>query len=118
MAPSLSSNRSSKRFSTISRTPSLAPSDNTISSLSSADPRMADIKEYSEGIERLENKPLAKQRFVPTPEKADNLNKLALGAKVERALGRRMTSQDAVMRPKASSLSEKKALESETTTTS
>jgi hypothetical protein len=35
---------------------------------------------------------------VPTEEKSDNLNKLALGAKVERALGRRMTGQDAVMR--------------------
>jgi len=44
---------------------------------------------------------------VPTAEKSDNLNKLALGAKVERALGRRMTSQDAVMRKP--SLSEKTA---------
>jgi hypothetical protein len=59
---------------------------------------MADIKEYSDGLERLESKPLQKQRFVPTAEKTDNLNKLALGAKVERALGRRMTGQDAVMR--------------------
>jgi hypothetical protein len=67
---------------------------------------MADIKEYSEGLERLENKPLQKQRFVPTAEKTDNLNKLALGAKVERALGRRMTGQDAVMR-KPAGLSEK-----------
>jgi hypothetical protein len=71
---------------------------------------MADIKEYSEGLERLESKPLAQQRFVPTPEKTDDLNKLALGAKVERALGRRMTGQDAVMR-KPVILSEKKALE-------
>lgn len=51
-----------------------------------------------DGFERLESKPLNKQRFVPTEEKSNNLNKLALGAKVERALGRRMTSQDAVMR--------------------
>lgn len=71
---------------------------------------MADIKEYSEGVERLENKPLDKQRFVPSAEKSDNLNKLALGAKVERALGRRMTGQDAVMR-KPVILDEKKALE-------
>ncbi|KAL1962932.1 hypothetical protein VTN77DRAFT_9028 [Rasamsonia byssochlamydoides] len=111
MAPSLSSNRTSKRFSTISGSPSLAPSDT--SSLPGDTPMP--IKQYSDGIERLENKPLAKQRFVPTPEKTDNLNKLALGAKVERALGRRMTSQDAVMRKPI--LNEKKALESETAAT-
>lgn len=49
---------------------------------------------------------------MPSAEKTDNLNKLALGAKVERALGRRMTGQDAVMRkPAVSVLDEKKALE-------
>lgn len=63
-----------------------------------------------DGLERLENKPLQKQRFVPTPEKSDNLSKLALGAKVERALGRRMTGQDAVMRKPV--LNEKTATES------
>ncbi|KOS45683.1 hypothetical protein ACN38_g3401 [Penicillium nordicum] len=62
------------------------------------DPRIADIFHLHDGFERLESKPLNKQRFVPTEEKSNNLNKLALGAKVERALGRRMTSQDAVMR--------------------
>jgi hypothetical protein len=73
---------------------------------------MAEIKEYTDGVERLENKPLSQQRFVPSAEKTDNLNKLALGAKVERALGRRMTGQDAVMRkPAVTVLDEKKALE-------
>ncbi|CAG7921906.1 unnamed protein product [Penicillium olsonii] len=86
------SNRNSKRFSTVSGSPSLA------SDLPSGDPRIADISHLHDGFERLENKPLTKQRFVPTAEKSDNLNKLALGAKVERALGRRMTGQDAVMR--------------------
>lgn len=71
---------------------------------------MADIKRYSDFVERVQNKPLEKQRFVPTTEKTDNLNKLALGAKVERALGRRMTGQDAVMR-KPVVLDEKKAME-------
>lgn len=61
---------------------------------------MADIKDYGDGIERLESKHLQQQRFVPTTEKSDNLNKLALGAKLERALDRRMSGQDAVMRPK------------------
>jgi len=107
----------SKRFSTLSGSPSLALSDRTTASLPSGDPRMEDIKEYSDGLERLENKPLQSQRFVPTPEKTDNLNKLALGAKVERALGRRMTGQDAVMRNPIS-LNEKKALEGGTRTVS
>ncbi|QKX53007.1 uncharacterized protein TRUGW13939_00078 [Talaromyces rugulosus] len=107
MAPS---HTDPKRFSTYSGVPSLAASDLTTSTLPSGDSRMADIKDYSEGVERLENKPLDKQRFVPSAEKSDNLNKLALGAKVERALGRRMTSQDAVMR-KPVILDEKKALD-------
>jgi len=46
---------------------------------------------------------------VPTAEKKENLSKLALGAKLERALRRRMTSQDAVMR-KSVPLNEKKLL--------
>ena len=67
---------------------------------------MQEIKEWSQGLERLESKRLQQQRYQPTPEKSDNLSKLALGAKVERALGRRMTSQDAVLRPKV--ISEKR----------
>ncbi|KAJ5833183.1 hypothetical protein N7474_001494 [Penicillium riverlandense] len=103
------SNRNSKRFSTISGSPSLAASERTNASLPSGDPRLADIRTLSDGLNRLENKPLSKQRFVPTDEKSDNLNKLALGAKVERALGRRMSSQDAVMRQPKTVLSEKTA---------
>lgn len=103
------SNRHSQRFSTVSEAPSLAPSDSSSGSLPSGDPRLTEIKTYTERVERLESKPLLRQRFIPTPEKEENLNKLALGAKVERALGRRMTSQDAVMRRPV--LSEKKAAE-------
>jgi hypothetical protein len=62
------------------------------------DSRHNEIKELGDHLDRLENKRLSQQRFVPSPEKSENLSKLALGAKVERALGRRMTSQDAVMR--------------------
>lgn len=76
----------------------MAASDRTNGTLPNGDTRIAHISHLHDGFERLENKPLNKQRFVPTEEKSDNLNKLALGAKVERALGRRMTSQDAVMR--------------------
>lgn len=82
----------------MSAAPSIAHSETSIGSLPSGDPRLADIQNLSAGLERLENKPLLKQRFVPTPEKSDNLSKLALSAKVERALERRMTTQDAVMR--------------------
>ncbi|CBF74244.1 hypothetical protein BDV09DRAFT_83450 [Aspergillus tetrazonus] len=93
------SNRASKRFSTVSGSPSIA-SELTTGSLPSGDPRYTEYNNLREGLNRLENKPLAKQRFVPSAEKSESLSKLALGAKVERALGRRMTSQDAVMREK------------------
>ncbi|KAL4788435.1 hypothetical protein BJX76DRAFT_353187 [Aspergillus varians] len=93
------SNHASKRFSTVSKSPSIA-SELTTGSLPSGDPRIIEYNNLREGLNRLENKPLTKQRFVPSEEKTDNLSKLALGAKVERALGRRMTSQDAVMRTK------------------
>lgn len=42
---------------------------------------------------------------MPNQEKTDNLSKLALGAKLDRALGRRMGGQDAVMRPRGQTLS-------------
>lgn len=74
-----------------------------------SDSRINEISELGECLERLENKRLSQQRFVPTTEKTDNLSKLALGAKLERALKRRMTGQDAVMR-KPIVLDEKKAL--------
>lgn len=70
---------------------------------SSNDSRMSEIKDLTEGLERLESKRLQQQRFIPTKEKSENLSKLALGAKLERALGRRMTGQDAVFRPKVMS---------------
>jgi hypothetical protein len=46
---------------------------------------------------------------VPSQEKTENLSKLALGAKLERALGRRMGSQDAVMRDRRKTVTEKEA---------
>jgi len=92
-----SNNRASQRFSSYSASPSIAVSDVTVASTtSSSDPRVAEIKEFTEGLDRLEQKRLQQQRFVPSQEKSESLSKLALGAKVERALRRRMTSQDAV----------------------
>jgi len=58
----------------------------------------AEITQITQGLDRLENKSLAEQRFVPSERKSEDLSKLALGAKVERALGRRMVGQDAEMR--------------------
>lgn len=59
-----------------------------------------EINYITEGLDKLENKKLASQRFVPSKEKSENLSKLALGAKLERALDRRLGGQDAVMRPR------------------
>ncbi|KAL8842639.1 MAG: hypothetical protein Q9170_000414 [Blastenia crenularia] len=128
MAPSVSSKRTSKRFSTYSSLMSsdshTLPSAAAVTSTSTAtthnnyhssDPRLQEIKEWSTGFDRLENERLQQQRYQPTPEKSDNLSKLALGAKVERALGRRMTDQDATFRTKV--MSEKPAAMARSITT-
>ncbi|MCJ1483214.1 hypothetical protein MMC06_003381 [Schaereria dolodes] len=118
MAPSVTSKRASNRFSTYSGVPSLAASDatmNTNTSSANSDPRLQDLKEWTQGFERLESKRLQQQRYQPTQEKRDYLSKLALGAKVERALGRRMTSQDAILRPKT--LTEKPSMDRSVTST-
>jgi len=101
MAPS---NRESVRYSTYSMAPSVA---NTVQTSLSTASAHQEIKDIEEGLEKLENKKLANQRFVPTEQKTDQLNKLALGAKLERALGRRMGGQDAVMRPRKNTENEK-----------
>jgi hypothetical protein len=103
-------NRASTRLSTYSAaptlTPSIAPSHVSGASSTAGDPKAQEIKSWNAGFERLEDKRLASQRYALSNEKNDDMNKLALGAKLDRALGRRMTGQDAVFRPRA--LSEKK----------
>ena len=94
------SKRTSQRASTYSNAPSLACSDATSTTTSSNDPVVAEFKYYTEKLDRLENKRLQQQRYVPSREKTESLSQLALQAKLERALGRRMTGQDAVLRPK------------------
>lgn len=93
----LSSKRASTRFSTYSASPSVA---NTVKTSLTSDSAQQEIADIEDGLEKLNNKKLASQRFVPSQEKSENLSKLALGAKLERALGRRMGGQDAVMRVK------------------
>jgi hypothetical protein len=97
MAPS---NRASVRYSTYSVAPSFTPTVKT------SDSATAEIGEIASGLERMENKALTSQRVMLSEEKTDNMSKLALGAKLERALDRRMSAQDAVFRPKKK-LSEK-----------
>ena len=59
---------------------------------------MAEIKQFTQGLDRLSNKKLEQQRFVPSEKKKDEISSLSVGAKLERALGRRMANQDAVLR--------------------
>ncbi|RQM08105.1 hypothetical protein DH86_00000541 [Scytalidium sp. 3C] len=100
----LASKRASTRFSTYSMAPSMAP---TVKTSLTSDSAQQEIYNIEDGLEKLENKKLAEQRFVPSQEKTENLSKLALGAKLERALDRRLGGQDAVMRKKSPSVSEK-----------
>ncbi|KAK7188776.1 hypothetical protein DPSP01_005676 [Paraphaeosphaeria sporulosa] len=110
MLASSTGNRASTRMSTYSTaptlTPSVAPSHLSEASSTAGDPRAQEIKSWNEGFERLEDKRLVQQRYMLNNEKTDNMSKLALGAKLDRALARRMSGQDAVFRPKV--LSEKK----------
>lgn len=107
----LTGKRTSLRMSTCSAAPTLAPSiaPSHLSDASTAnDPKSQDIKTWNAGFDRLEDKRLVQQRYALSSEKNDDMSKLALGAKLDRALGRRMSGQDAVFRPRT--LSEKKEL--------
>ncbi|KAK1756952.1 hypothetical protein QBC47DRAFT_173625 [Echria macrotheca] len=95
MAPST---RTSVRYSTFSMTPSVAPT------VATSDSVTAEIQDIEKGLDRMENKALAQQRVTLTEEKVANMSKLALGAKLDRALGRRMSGQDAVMRKRKPSI--------------
>jgi hypothetical protein len=87
-------------------TPSIAPSHLSAASSTAGDPKSQDIKTWNAGFDRLEDKRLVQQRYALSNEKTDDMSKLALGAKLDRALARRMSGQDAVFRPKV--YSEKK----------
>jgi hypothetical protein len=108
-------NRASTRLSTYSAaptlTPSIAPSHVSGASSTTGDPKAQEIKSWNAGFERLEDKRLTSQRYMLSNEKNDDMNKLALGAKLERALGRRMSGQDAVFRPRTATVGEKKVVQ-------
>lgn len=91
--------RASVRYSTYSVTaPSLA------ATMETNDSRTNEIRDIATGLDRMENKALSSQRVFLTEEKTTNMQKLALGAKLDRALERRMSGQDAVMRPRKATL--------------
>lgn len=67
----------------------------SMSTVGSADPRTQDIKSWKAGFQRMSDERLEKQRYQLSDKKNDEITTTALGAKVERALGRRMVGQDA-----------------------
>lgn len=77
----------------------------------STDPKTQDLNDWNTGFERMQDARFERQRYVMTSGKSDEVSKLALGAKVERALGRRMVGQDAVFRKKKTIDGEKRSLE-------
>ena len=81
------------------------------STLNSSDPKSADIKSWSGALERMQDERLDKQRYVMNENKSDEVSKLALGAKVERALARRMVGQDASFPAKKGLDCEKSSIE-------
>ena len=85
----------------------------SVSSADTADSTVAEIKEITTGLRRMENRALMEQRVKLSDQKIEHMSKLALGARVGRALDRRMTSQDAIMRPRRKTTS---AVPSEATT--
>jgi len=75
------------------------------------DPRSAEIKSWSATFDRMQDKRLDKQRYVMSVKKDDEILTNALGAKLERALGRRMVGQDAVFTRRSNNLQEKHSTE-------
>lgn len=82
---------------------------NSSLSLSTTDPKTADLRSFANVLDRMNDERVDRQRFVMSSHKTEEVSKIALGAKVDRALSRRMVGQDAVFRPKKP-LSEKRAM--------
>jgi len=86
------------------------PPSLTLDMGASFDECAAEIKSWSASFERMSDRRLEKQRYIMSSTKGDEFSAIALGAKLERALGRRMTGQDAVFTRRKSAL-EKPAME-------
>jgi hypothetical protein len=57
--------------------------------------RQALLEKLADGFNRLEVPSLNKQRFIASQSKEDDMSTRAIGAKLEKALDRRMYKQDA-----------------------
>jgi hypothetical protein len=58
--------------------------------------RQALLEHLADGFGRLEVPSLNKQRFIPSESKAEDMSTRAIGAKLEKALERRLSKQDAM----------------------
>ncbi|CZT16801.1 uncharacterized protein RCC_02635 [Ramularia collo-cygni] len=83
--------------------------NNSSLSLPANDPKTADLRSFATVLDRMNDERVDRQRFVMSSNKIEEVSKIALGAKVDRALSRRMVGQDAVFRPKKA-LTEKRSL--------
>jgi hypothetical protein len=70
---------------------------------STDDPRIADLHSFASQFDKMLDTRLDRQRFVLSNDKVEELGKIALGAKVERALARRLVGQDAIFPAAAAS---------------
>ncbi|KAF2863391.1 hypothetical protein K470DRAFT_262142 [Piedraia hortae CBS 480.64] len=57
-----------------------------------------DLTSWSGSLDRMQDARLERQRYIMSGMKSEEVDMLALGAKVERALARRMSTQDADMK--------------------
>lgn len=97
--------RASVRFSTYSMASNAPTFRTTESTLAEITPIQDSLDRLNVGTQRL-----ASQRVELNESRTTEFQKLALGAKLERALGRRMSGQDAVLRPRAKSTVSEKSL--------
>ena len=61
--------------------------------------RQALLEKLADGFGRLEVPSLNRQRFLASESKVEDMSKLAIGAKLEKALDRRLSKQDALPPP-------------------
>lgn len=109
-APTLAPSFAPSRLSTISKVSDAGcslKSDGTLDTTATAtatatvqttNAKHIDIGVWHRSLEKMRDQRLEQQRFYISEIKKDEQGKLALGAKLERALSRRMTGQDAVRR--------------------
>lgn len=65
------------------------------------DPRTAELRSFANIFEKMSDARLDKQRYIMSGNKTEEVGKIALGAKLDRALSRRMVGQDATFRTDA-----------------